>query len=209
MSSIADRVSIFYAGRVVESGAREDVLQRPAPPVHARAARRAAASRRRAQDSRSSRSPARRRARGSIPPGCAFHPRCAYADRCVPTRRAAARRRSDGRRLACHVDPFVERGDERARAATTSSSTTSGAAADACARSRARASTVERGQIVGLVGESGCGKSTLARAAVGLVQPPAGTVVVRRPRGHAARRGARARASSPASSSSSRTRTRR
>ena len=36
---------------------------------------------------------------------------------------------------------------------------------------------VERGQIVGLVGESGCGKSSLARAAVGLVRPTAGTVV--------------------------------
>jgi ABC-type transport system involved in cytochrome bd biosynthesis fused ATPase/permease subunit len=36
--------------------------------------------------------------------------------------------------------------------------------------------SVERGQIVGLVGESGCGKSSLARAAVGLVAPTAGTV---------------------------------
>jgi oligopeptide/dipeptide ABC transporter ATP-binding protein len=37
--------------------------------------------------------------------------------------------------------------------------------------------TLERGQIVGLVGESGCGKSSLARAAVGLVRPAAGSVL--------------------------------
>jgi oligopeptide/dipeptide ABC transporter ATP-binding protein len=36
---------------------------------------------------------------------------------------------------------------------------------------------VERGQIVGLVGESGCGKSSLARAAVGLLRPASGTVL--------------------------------
>jgi peptide/nickel transport system ATP-binding protein len=36
--------------------------------------------------------------------------------------------------------------------------------------------SVDRGEIVGLVGESGCGKSSLARAAVGLVEPAAGSV---------------------------------
>jgi oligopeptide/dipeptide ABC transporter ATP-binding protein len=36
--------------------------------------------------------------------------------------------------------------------------------------------TVDRGQIVGLVGESGCGKSSLARAAVGLIRPAAGSI---------------------------------
>jgi peptide/nickel transport system ATP-binding protein len=36
---------------------------------------------------------------------------------------------------------------------------------------------LERGQIVGLVGESGCGKSSLARAVVGLVAPTDGEIV--------------------------------
>lgn len=38
--------------------------------------------------------------------------------------------------------------------------------------------TVERGQVVGLVGESGCGKSSLARAVVGLEKHSAGQVLL-------------------------------
>ena len=79
MSSIADRVSIFYAGRVVESGPREEVLQHPRHPYtralldalpHPEAARGHAA---RSRSTATPPSPQR------IPPGCPFHPRCSYA----------------------------------------------------------------------------------------------------------------------------------
>jgi len=107
MSSIADRVSIFYAGRVVESGTRESVLQRPRHPYtqalldalpHPEGSR----EHRLVAIGGAPPSPAR------IPSGCAFHPRCRFAlESCaveVPPLVSV-----NGRTLACPVDPLAPR----------------------------------------------------------------------------------------------------
>jgi oligopeptide/dipeptide ABC transporter ATP-binding protein len=106
LSSVADRVSIFYAGRVVESGARDDVLQRPRHP-YTRALLDALPHPEAPRDRDLVAIAGAPPTPGRIPAGCAFHPRCAFASdeslRTVPPLRDLG----GGRRLACHVDPFA------------------------------------------------------------------------------------------------------
>jgi len=104
MSAIADRVSIFYAGRVVESGVREDVLQRPRHP-YTRSLLDALPHPELRRDQPLVAIPGSPPSPGRIPPGCAFNPRCAYAreDCRVDVPELVA---SNGRALACPVDPF-------------------------------------------------------------------------------------------------------
>jgi oligopeptide/dipeptide ABC transporter ATP-binding protein len=104
MSSIADRVSIFYAGRVVESGPRADVLPQPRHP-YTRALLDALPHPEAARDTPLVAIKGAPPSPQQIPEGCPYHPRCGYAiEVCatddpplVPV---------NGRRLACHVDPF-------------------------------------------------------------------------------------------------------
>ena len=103
LSAIADRVAVFYAGRVVEAGGREDVLGHPRHPYtrglldalpHPEAADSPLVAIRGTP-------PTPRQ----VPPGCAFHPRCPYVqESCrveVPPLRGV-----DRRELACPVDPL-------------------------------------------------------------------------------------------------------
>jgi oligopeptide transport system ATP-binding protein len=104
MSSLADRVSIFYAGRVVESGPRSDVLQHPRHP-YTRALLDALPHPEAARETPLIAIKGTPPTPQQIPPGCPYHPRCPYAvDVCTSDDPPLAP--VNGRRLACHVDPF-------------------------------------------------------------------------------------------------------
>jgi oligopeptide transport system ATP-binding protein len=104
MSSLADRVSIFYAGRVVESGSRSEVLQQPRHP-YTRALLDALPHPEAERDTPLIAIKGTPPTPQRIPPGCPFHPRCPYAiDVCTSDDPPLTP--VDGRRLACHVDPF-------------------------------------------------------------------------------------------------------
>src|SRR4029079_16661673 len=107
LSSIADRVSIFYAGRVVESAPREDILQRPRHP-YTRALLDALPHPEAPQDQDLVAIAGAPPSPGRIPSGCAFHPRCACAtDESRSVVPPLVRVGDGSRMLACHVDPFA------------------------------------------------------------------------------------------------------
>lgn len=104
MSSIADAVSVMYAGRIVESGLTAELMQGPRHPYtegllgalpHPEAA----------DDRPLVAIPGSPPAASDPPPGCRFHPRCPYAiDSCsvhTPPLLTVG-----SRRFACSVDPL-------------------------------------------------------------------------------------------------------
>jgi oligopeptide/dipeptide ABC transporter ATP-binding protein len=104
MSSIADRISIFYAGRVVETGTRAEVLQTPRHP-YTRALLDALPHPEGSPDQELVAIAGAPPSPAAVPSGCAFHPRCRHAvETCAESVPPLVGR--DGRRFACPVDPF-------------------------------------------------------------------------------------------------------
>lgn len=111
ISAIADTVSVMYAGRVVESGARASVMTAPRHPyTHGllRALPGTADVASGAMEPIAGLPPAI----ASRPPGCAFHPRCNWAEASCRAVVPALHAAGSGRMLACGVDPLKERADE-------------------------------------------------------------------------------------------------
>jgi peptide/nickel transport system ATP-binding protein len=82
VDSLADRVCVMYAGRIVESGPVRDIIRAPAHPYTRGLLDSVPSSNRRGE--RLAQIPGMTPSRVSLPAGCPFRPRCAYAsDACL------------------------------------------------------------------------------------------------------------------------------
>ena len=187
---IADRVVIMYAGRVVESGAREQIHHRAAHPyTHGLLTSFPRLRGRRVKLSGIPGTPPD--LRGALV-GCPFIPRCSFATDACATIDMALTPVEPEHLSAC---PFVTtaqlsgRAPEAAEARPATSGRVAVEAVDLRKRYRlGRRSTVDavrgvslelrRGTITALVGESGSGKTTVARLLAGQEQRSGGQILL-------------------------------
>jgi oligopeptide/dipeptide ABC transporter ATP-binding protein len=104
MSSIADRISVFYAGRVVESADRKALVTHPRHP-YTRALIDSLPHPEAPVDTPLVPIRGMPPAAGAFPSGCTFHPRCGYAVASCTTDVPPLVREGE-RLLACPVDPL-------------------------------------------------------------------------------------------------------
>jgi peptide/nickel transport system ATP-binding protein len=182
VNEFADRIAVMYAGRIVEVGTREDVLQRPAHPYTALlmgAIPRLATRTRLASIKGTAPAP------GNRSHGCSFAPRCPLVIPACEERFPDEVSVSELHRARClrpselHVEACANAPGARAaeplpllavpglRASHHGTEVLSGVDI-----------AVIRGACVALVGESGSGKTTLGRCIAGLHRPDAGSLVL-------------------------------
>jgi len=106
MSSIADHVSVFYAGRIVEAGPTRELLGHPRHP-YTRALLESLPHPESDGGTELVAIPGAPPTPQGRPAGCAFHPRCAYAREDCAVAVPPLVSVSDARLLACPPDPFA------------------------------------------------------------------------------------------------------
>jgi len=106
MSSIADHVSVFYAGRIVESAPTRELLETPRHP-YTRGLIDALPHPEAPDQTELQAIPGLPPSPRSRPSGCAFHPRCAWATDVSKELTPPLVPIGEKRLLACHNDPFA------------------------------------------------------------------------------------------------------
>ncbi|MCU0820086.1 MAG: ABC transporter ATP-binding protein [Beijerinckiaceae bacterium] len=100
VAGLADRIAVMYAGRVVEEGPVERVLENPQHPYTNGLIGSVPSANPMGQRLRQI--PGSTPSLGRLPPGCAFEPRCAFASDLCRQQRPAIGPDSGGARVACH-----------------------------------------------------------------------------------------------------------
>ena len=188
VASLADRIAVMYAGRIVEEGPLEQVLSAPKHPyslgllssvpdhIEPRALRGI---------------PGVAVGIGERPPGCPYEPRCPQrVDGCVSAMppvetlgpghdvRCFEWQRTPARIQAPILEPASPAKGGRPLLEVDSLLATYPSRTGTVIAARDVSFTVASGECLALVGESGSGKTTIARCVAGLHSPAAGTILL-------------------------------
>jgi peptide/nickel transport system ATP-binding protein len=167
-AQLAERAIVMYAGEIMEAGATQPVIERPAHP-YSWALVNAYPVMSTTKDLR----PIRGRPPDprDVPPGCPFHPRCTQAEAiCGDEHPPLARSR--GREVSCHFGGLKT-------LLTAAGLQKTYRAGDRSVRALQDVSLhLDEGEAIGLVGPSGSGKSTLALILCGHLAADAGEIVL-------------------------------
>lgn len=181
VSSLADRVAVMYAGRIVETGPREELFDRPKHPYTRRLMRAIP----RFEGSRAPQGiPGHAPRPGSHPEGCSFAPRCPLATAECRTHFPSESLVAPNHSVRCfHHDRDLL--SEPAQIANTPPDTGTAPILEVrdLVASHGRVTVlhgvslgVAAGECLALVGESGSGKTTTVRCIAGLHQRYTGAV---------------------------------
>jgi oligopeptide/dipeptide ABC transporter ATP-binding protein len=100
---MSDRILVMYAGKIVETGPRDELLTKPAHPYAEMLLRAVPKVTRRhsirLQEAIEGEPPNLL----NLPRGCVFHPRCKYAQAICKEERPALRTIASGRQVSCHL----------------------------------------------------------------------------------------------------------
>jgi peptide/nickel transport system ATP-binding protein len=175
IAELADRVAVMYAGRIIESGTRDQLFTAPAHPYTRRLLRAV-------PDIAGKRTvvgiPGHAALPGNRPQGCYFHPRCQFAGEDSRTEFPPVTDLGDGHQVRCfHVADAMRAASPQGAGQTDGYKVGEDVVLAVQALNAKYGETqilfdvdidIHHNECVALVGESGSGKTTTARCVAGL-----------------------------------------